>query len=154
MHAESDIYAVAPVKPTAARGVAPIFFAPTKEPSLRLLPLDGLRERAWKRGLFLLAALAITGAYGFFLSSYWAAAPSRPGIDENAYLLGGRNLAQHWTVGFKPSDDFQYVGAMWVRTKAETILPPRFLSGWLAAHTKEGWYYPKYPAGLPLLTAV
>jgi hypothetical protein len=95
--------------------------------------LDG--ESNWKRNLFMLIALAITGGLWFFLHSFLAPAPGRPGIDENAYLVAGKNIAQHLTTGFKPSDDYQFVGAMWVRTS-------------------KGWYYPKYPFGLPLLNAI
>src|ERR1019366_4138283 len=148
MHSESDVYSLA----------IPAPMVPAPSEPRRLLPAATQREAGWKRKIFLLLALLIAGGYGFFLSSYWTAAPGRPGIDENGYLLGGRNLAEHGTTGFKPSDDFQFVGAMWVRTQEATVLPPAFLPNFLrqrlAAHTKEGWYFPKYPAGLPLLNAV
>jgi 4-amino-4-deoxy-L-arabinose transferase-like glycosyltransferase len=87
------------------------------------------------RALYLALALAVTAGFWFFLTSMLAPAPGRPGIDENAYLLAGKNIAQHFTTGFKPADDYQYVSAMWLRTE-------------------DGWYYPKYPFGLPLLNAV
>jgi len=92
-------------------------------------------ESRWKRILFMLLALAITGLLWFFLYSFLAAAPGRPGVDENAYLVAGKNIAQHFTTGFKPTDDYQFVGAMWLRTG-------------------NGWYYPKYPFGVPLLNAI
>jgi 4-amino-4-deoxy-L-arabinose transferase-like glycosyltransferase len=92
-------------------------------------------EPTSKRRLFLLIALAITAGLWFFLYSFLAPAPGRPGIDENAYLVAGKNIAQHFTTGFKPTDDYQFVGAMWLRTN-------------------DGWYYPKYPFGLPLLNAI
>jgi hypothetical protein len=98
------------------------------------------RPAAWeaeprsKRLLFLLVALSVVAAYGYLLFSFCAPAPGRPGIDENAYLVAGKNLAQSLTTGFKPGDDYQFVGAMWIRSAA-------------------GWYYPKYPFGLPLLNA-
>lgn len=92
-------------------------------------------ERLWKRQLFLVLALVLAAAYGFFLFSFTAAAPGRFGIDENAYLVGGRNIAQHGTTGFKPSDDYQFVGAMWIRTPS-------------------GWYFPKYGFGTSQLYAV
>jgi 4-amino-4-deoxy-L-arabinose transferase-like glycosyltransferase len=95
----------------------------------------GNSEPTWKRRLFLLIALAITAGYWFFIHSFLAPAPGRPGIDENAYLVAGKNIAQHLTTGFKTTDDYQFVGAMWLRTKS-------------------GWYYPKYPFGLPLLNAI
>ena len=56
-------------------------------------------------------------------------------MDENAYLVSGRMIAEHGTTGFKPTDDYQFVGAMWMRTKS-------------------GWYYPKYPFGTSLLDAI
>src|SRR5436190_765610 len=52
-------------------------------------------ESALQRILFATAALWITIAYAFFLSSLWAPGPSRPGIDENAYLVAGRNIVSH-----------------------------------------------------------
>ncbi len=92
------------------------------------------REPRWKRRLFLFIAIVLVGGLWFFLNSFLAPAPGRPGIDENAYLVGGRMIAQHGSTGFKPSDDYQYVGAMWIRAKS-------------------GWYYPKYPYGSSLLNA-
>jgi hypothetical protein len=72
---------------------------------------------------------------GFALvaSSLWA--PAHPGIDQNGYLVGGKNLADHFSSGFLPADPFEFVGGMWIRTDT-------------------GWYYPKYPLGLPLLNAM
>jgi 4-amino-4-deoxy-L-arabinose transferase-like glycosyltransferase len=115
-------------------------------------------EPFWKRSLYLGIALAVTCGYFFTLYSYWAPAPGRPGIDENGYLVGGRNFALHGTTGFKPSDNYQFVGAMWVRTEPGEVHPgftkPAFLNRWLTVKTKEGWYYPKYPAGTSVLNAI
>jgi Dolichyl-phosphate-mannose-protein mannosyltransferase len=91
-------------------------------------------ESNFKRRLFVLVALVITVGLAFFLFSFSAPAPGRGGIDENAYLLGGRMIAEHGSTGFKPSDDYQFVGAMWMRAK-------------------NGWYYPKYPYGSSFLNA-
>src|SRR5450432_546453 len=104
-------------------------------PFLRSLPALKDSESRSKRWTFLVIALAITAGYWFFLMSFYVPAIGRPGIDENAYLLGGRNIAEHLTTGFKPANDFEFVGAMWVRTSS-------------------GWYYPKYPAGISLLDAI
>ncbi len=84
--------------------------------------------------MYLAIAVAITIAYGFFLFSFWAPAPGRPGIDENAYLVGAKDILQHASYGFHPTSDFQFEGHMWVRTKS-------------------GWYYPKYPPGTSVLMA-
>ena len=128
------------------------------EPSLRLLPQLLEPEPFWKRSLYLLIALAITAAYFFLLFSYWAPAPGRPGIDENGYLVGGKNFALHGTTGFKPADNYQFVGAMWVRTTDEVREPgiglPQFLKRKLTVHTEAGWYYPKYPVGTSMLDAL
>lgn len=137
---------------------------PKAESPLRLLGDLVEPETAWKRLLFLAMALAITIGYFFMLASYWAPAPGRPGIDENGYLVGGKNFAAHGTTGFKPTDNYQFVGAMWVRTKDEWREPsiklpwglelPAFLKHKLTVHTKEGWYYPKYPLGTSMLDAI
>ena len=65
--------------------------------------------------------------------SFWA--PAHPGVDQNGYLVGGKMLAQRLSPGMKPAEPCAFVGWMWVRTP-------------------DGWYYPKYPLGLPLLNAV
>jgi 4-amino-4-deoxy-L-arabinose transferase-like glycosyltransferase len=115
-------------------------------------------EARWKRWLFAMVALAIIAGFAFFMARFFAPAPGRPGIDENAYLLGGRNILEHHTVGWKPANDYLFVGHMWFRTK-DQMHPapawlPRFARGSLSVHTDAGWYYPKYPAGLPLLNAI
>src|SRR4051812_9750390 len=82
-----------------------------------------LGESLVRRVAFEGAAILIAVGYAVFLGAFWAAGPTRPGIDENAYLVAGRNVFYHGTPGFKPSDDFQFVGAMWVRTEEATFSP-------------------------------
>ncbi|HEY7091209.1 MAG TPA: glycosyltransferase family 39 protein, partial [Tepidisphaeraceae bacterium] len=118
--------------PTVAEPGGGALLAPTLAPAPVVTPLDS--EPRWKRLLFLALALAISAGVCFFLFSFLAPGPGRPGIDENAYLVGGRMIAEHGTTGFKPTDDYQFVGAMWLRTK-------------------DGWYYPKYPFGVALIDA-
>ncbi len=48
---------------------------------------------------------------------------------------GGKRSRSTATTGFKPGDDYQYIGAMWLRTP-------------------KGWYYPKYPFGTSFLDAI
>jgi len=112
----------------------------------------------WRTIAFVVLALAIAGGQAFFLASFWAPAPGRPGIDENAYLVAGKNIALTGSPGFEATDDFQYIDAMWVGTDAQTLKPsiwlPSPLQRLLTAHTKPGWFYPKYPIGLPLLNAI
>jgi hypothetical protein len=107
----------------------------------------------WRTIAFVVLALAIAAGQAFFLASFWAPAPGRPGIDENAYLVAGKNIALTGSPGFEATDDFQYIDAMWVGTDSQTLKPPIWpppLQRLLTAHTKPGWFYPKYPIGLPL----
>src|SRR5439155_21489884 len=97
----------------------------------RIVRAPELEPRS-KRWICMLLAVGFTAGLGFLLFSVLAPAPGRAGIDENAYLVGGRMLAEHGTPGFKPTDDYQFVGAMFLRTAS-------------------GWYYPKYPFGTSLL---
>lgn len=101
----------------------------------RLLTLPALDEPRWKRNLFTVLGLGVAGAFFFFVISFFAPGPGTPGIDENAYLVAGKSVAQHFTPGINPATPYGFVGPMWVRAK-------------------DGWYYPKYPAGVPVLGAV
>ncbi|MGH7179646.1 MAG: glycosyltransferase family 39 protein, partial [Tepidisphaeraceae bacterium] len=99
----------------------------------RLLPqLDVPYEPLWKRWLFVAVAVAIVGGFFYFNACYNATA--NPGINQNAYLTGGKMIADHGSTGFLPAQPYQFIGWMWVRTP-------------------EGWYYPKYPIGIPLINA-
>src|SRR3954453_11931726 len=82
-----------------------------------------------------LLALAAVLATEFFLPTrgYWVAAD--PGVDENAYLVSGKLLAQTGSPGFIPPDPYSLVGKMWIGTP-------------------EGRFYPKYPLGETLLVAL
>jgi len=100
----------------------------------RLLPLPATAESRSKRLLFSLLALAILLAYAYVLYCFSAPAPGRYGIDENGYLVGGKNLADHFTTGFTPPDPYAFVGAMWLRTP-------------------HGRFFPKYPIGVPAIYA-
>jgi hypothetical protein len=117
-----------------------------------------LGAKRWPAITFTILALAIICGYAFFLKSFWAPAPCRPGIDENAYLVAGKNIAMTGSPALHAPDDLQFVGAMWVGTDDQTFAPPIWLppplKGWLTAHTSAGWFYPKYPIGLPILNAI
>jgi hypothetical protein len=112
----------------------------------------------WPAITFTLLAAAIICGYAFFLKSFWAPAPSRPGIDENAYLVSGKNIAMTGSPALHATDDLQFVGAMWVGTDDQTFAPPIWLppplKRLLTARTSSGWFYPKYPIGLPVLNAI
>src|SRR4051812_8914042 len=132
---------------------------PLARPSaVRPLAAPLTAEPRLPRWLFHAVALAVAFGYAFFLYTYFAPAPSRPGIDENAYLLAGRNIIERGSPGFRAPDDYSYVGSMWVRTFETTAEPPawlpRFIARPLTAHIEPGWYYPKYPAGIPMLHAI
>lgn len=101
----------------------------------RLLLTASAPEARWQRWLFGLLAVAVTAAFGLMILHYQAPGFGDTGIDENAYLVGGKNFARHFTTGFKPANPFAYVGMMWIRAG-------------------DGWYYPKYPAGVPVLYAI
>ncbi len=109
--------------------------APT---SIAMPPPEPRRTRL----LGLLLALALAG--GFLLAAVAFDPPAHGGVDENGYLTGGKLLARHGTMAFRPAgpdgdfDPFQFVGRMWVAADAGT---------------DRETYYPKYPAGFPLLVA-
>ncbi len=71
--------------------------------------------------------------YAVVVLRFWA--PADAGIDQNAYMVGGRMIAQHFSPRYDLPNPFAYVGGMFIRTDA-------------------GSYYPKYPFGLPLLYAI
>lgn len=108
---------------------------------LRLLPADLTdRESRAKRTIFLALAILISAGYFYFLASFLA--PAHPGVDQNGYLVGGKQLALTGSTGMKPTHPLQYVGAMWVMPTSRP------------SSATEVWYYPKYPIGLPLLDAI
>jgi hypothetical protein len=128
------------------------------EPKLRLLPPLAPPEPRWRRAIFMLVALVLTGGFAYMLWGFWAPAPGRPGIDQNGYLVGAKQIAQHHTYLYKPREEYQFIGAMWNRTESATHEPgiswPAWLKRKLTVQTDEGNYYPKYPPGVSLLDAV
>ena len=102
---------------------------------LRLLVLPRARESYWTIALSFLSAIAIAAGFFWFINQYNARGPGDIGVDENAYLVGGKMMAEHGTPAIKPSSPFAYVGPMWILTA-------------------DGSYHPKYPAGVPLLNAI
>lgn len=106
----------------------------------RLLQIETPVEPWFVRALFLLIALAICGLHVAFTHTYWA--PAHWGNNQSAYLTAGKLLATTGTTGFEPSSPFQFVGWMWNMADESST------------HPAGGWYYPKYPAGLPLLNAI
>jgi 4-amino-4-deoxy-L-arabinose transferase-like glycosyltransferase len=97
----------------------------------RLTPSWVTEPRSYRR-LWLGIAVLVLVAYSAFVFRYWAGADD--GVDQNAYLVGGRLLAEHGTMKYVLPNPYAYVGSMFVR------MP-------------DGVYFPKYPMGLPLLYA-
>jgi hypothetical protein len=105
------------------------------QPELRVLDrcLPPLIEETFSyRTIWVLVAILICGLYAFALRTLWA--PADGGIDQNAYLVGGRMIASHFTTRYDLPDAFGYIGGMFDRSV-------------------KGNFYPKYPFGLPLLYA-
>ena len=85
------------------------------------------------RSMGVCAAVWVAAFFALVVFAFWA--PADGGVDQNAYLVGGRMIAEHGTPRYDLPNPFAYSGAMFIRTAS-------------------GAYYPKYPIGLPLLYAV
>jgi hypothetical protein len=94
-------------------------------------------ESTRSRWIWLVIAAIVVSIYGFKTMSYWA--PADGGVDQNAYLLGGRMIAEHFSTRYTLPNAYAYVGGMMIRTSKVDVMG--------------GDYYPKYPLGLPLLYA-
>ena len=77
--------------------------------------------------------LIVCGLYACTLFRLWT--PADGGIDQNAYLVGGRMISEHFTTRYTPPTPYAYIGGMFDRST-------------------NGSFYPKYPFGLPLLYAL
>jgi hypothetical protein len=99
----------------------------------RRLPVLVPDERWPTRILFFAVAIVLLWMHFYVVRSYWA--PSHPGVDQNGYQVGGKLFAEAFTTGYKPVNPYTYVGWMWVQTP-------------------DGWVYPKYPLGVPVLDAI
>lgn len=97
------------------------------------LPALTEREHWAARVAFGIVLAAILVGFWTFARQFHAAAHG--GADQNGYLVGGRMLAEHFSPGLKPGDPYAFVGRMWVAAP-------------------DGRYFPKYPAGLPVIVAV
>jgi hypothetical protein len=82
--------------------------------------------------LFAALALVVVGAFWQFTARFLV--PAHGGADQNGYLVGARNFAEHFSIGFKPHDEYSFVGRMWVAGR-------------------DGRFYPKYPPGMSVLIA-
>ncbi len=124
---ESAVTAAArPVERSTVTGATPDVFMP-----------DLCAEPKWYRLTWLGAALVIVVLYAGLVLRFWAAADS--GVDQNAYLVGGRMLAETHSMKYVLPNPYAFVGGMFVRMTPATDIG--------------GTYFPKYPFGLPLLYA-
>jgi hypothetical protein len=101
--------------------------------SERRLPMLAPVKPWWNRLMWFVIAVAIAWGQFYFVRSFWA--PAHPGVDQNGYQVGGKLFAKTFSTGFSPPNPFSYVGWMWVQSP-------------------NGWVYPKYPLGLPVLDAI
>jgi hypothetical protein len=97
-----------------------------------------MAEPRWYRWTWVGAAVVIVALFAGLVLRFWAGGDS--GVDQNAYLVGGRLLAEHGSMKYVLPNPYSYVGGMFVR-----MTPPSEMGG---------VYYPKYPFGLPLLYAL
>ena len=114
---------------------------PRPEPFNRLQPLVP-REPVYKRLIFAATAWAFAGLFLWAMLAFWA--PAHTGVDQNGYLVGGKLLARNGTMSYVPDSPYGFVGNMWVATDRPVTTPD--------GQTVQE-YFPKYPAGLPLLYA-
>jgi hypothetical protein len=98
----------------------------------KLPPLLWKEEGPIRRAVMLMAALAITVGYFYFVQSYYARANT--GVDQNAYLVGAKLFLHTGSTGLRTTDPFSFVGRMW------------FVSPW-------DEFFPKYPVGLAAIDA-
>jgi hypothetical protein len=104
-------------------------------------PLPG--ERRAKRVLFGAIAVAIGVVYLACVLTYWQ--PLHHGVDQNGYLVGGRQLATTLSMRQAP----RQIG------KPTEFDPHSFVANmWVAAANDPRDYFPKYPVGLPLVYAI
>jgi hypothetical protein len=108
---------------------------PELDAALLLTPTGETTRDRWK---WFGVMLVVAGLYACMTFGFWA--PADGGVDQNAYLLGARLVAEHGTDKFVLSNPFAYVGGMMVR--------------YSGLKEMGGTYYPKYPVGIPLIYAI
>ncbi len=134
-----------------------------------------VRESAAVRWGFLLLAWLLTAGFAAAAFTFWV--PAHEGVDQNGYLYGGKLIAENLTMRSVPTrptpgataiDPQGFVARMWVGFDLDKIPVPAAAPVAAAEAAKEAKeakgepkpddggvprYYPKYPAGLPLLYA-
>ncbi len=116
------------------------------------LPQLVTEPRGYRR-VWLVTALLITALFARVVFGYFASGDDE--VDQNAYLVGGRLLATHFSMKYTLPNPYAYTGGMFVRMTPPTINdkgnPATAANG--GKTNPNGVYFPKYPFGLPLLYA-
>ncbi|MBV8782059.1 MAG: glycosyltransferase family 39 protein, partial [Phycisphaerae bacterium] len=99
----------------------------------RLLPTLIVESTA-TRWIWFGVAVIVCAMYGYVLARLWV--PADGGVDQNAYLVGGRMIAQHFSTRLDMPNPYAFIGGMFDKS------------------AKGDFFYPKYPFGLPLLYAM
>jgi hypothetical protein len=142
---------VQPVPDYATPGIRGTDYAPDY-----ILPELSKEPRGY-RALWMAVALIIVMLFGTEVFTYFA--PADAGVDQNAYLVGGRLLAQHFSMKYVLPNPYAYTGGMFVRITPPTIPDETPLAGTgkpdpnAVKPNPDSVYMPKYPFGLPLLYA-
>jgi hypothetical protein len=118
--------------------------APAAPAAITTLPMIvRIEEPAWKRWMFASLAGVVVWLFAYQAGVFWM--PAHPGVDQNGYLVGGRQFADTLTMKLAPTrlgsnefDPHAFVGRMWVGVDYGT---------------PDERFYPKYPLGLPALYA-
>ncbi len=124
--------APAPAAPSPAEAEPADVPSPLRRTAVALPQLT-TGESAWVRWLYALMAIAFAGLCLYAAVCLWT--PAHGGVDQNGYLVGGKQFARTLSMGLTPEDPFGFVGRMWIGTPSQT-------------------FYPKYPLGLPFLFAL
>jgi len=119
---------------------SPVEINPSSNSAGRVLPVPTFKliasiapaETRMQRFAGVFIAICFTLMYAYLVFSYWA--PAHPGVDQNAYLVGGKSLARTGSTAIEVADGFSFVGRMYVAAESGEI-------------------HPKYPLGLPILYA-
>jgi hypothetical protein len=104
-------------------------------PKQKWLALPMVEEHPRERRSYQRVAFLVAAAYLGLVLVGFVPSLGNPGVDEDAYLGGGKNIARHLTLGVRPGTPFEFMGPMWLRTA-------------------DGWFYPKYPLGVSVLHAL
>jgi hypothetical protein len=101
-------------------------------------------ETPFRRRVILVAAMLACIGFWIVHHSYWV--PANGGVDQNGYMVGGKQFAERLSTRFDPInpvtkeiDPFMFVGMMWIGVDFGT---------------PNERYYPKYPIGMPVHIAI